>query len=111
MLHLAPSDELGADALVNAQSFPEGTDELRQWPSIERLLEAVERSPHWQAAVIVGSLATGHADAMSDVDVFILVETGAFQIAWDIDTSYTAIPSSLVGTPVPIEWHMRGTSG
>ncbi len=51
--------------------------------SIERLLRAVEGSHHWQAAVIVGSLATGHADAVSDVDVFILVEAGAFQMAWE----------------------------
>ena len=68
--------------MVSQESFPGGTYQLRQWPSIERLLDAVEGSPHWRAAVIVGSVATGQADAMSDVDVFILVETGAFPVAW-----------------------------
>jgi hypothetical protein len=83
MLPVERNDELGGVSLVNAQSFPAGTDELRQWPSIERLLQEVDSSPHWQAAVIVGSLATGHGDAMSDVDVFVLVDTGAFRVAWE----------------------------
>ena len=69
--------------MVGSQAFPRGTDELRQWPSIQHLLAVVEGSRHWQAAVIVGSVATGQADAISDVDVFILIETGTFPDAWE----------------------------
>lgn len=70
-------------AFVSTDSFPAGTDRLRQWPSVQRLLASVDGSRHWETAVIVGSLASGQADAMSDVDVFILVETGAFAGAWE----------------------------
>lgn len=68
---------------MSTHSLPAGTDQLRQWPSLQRLLASVDGSRHWQTAVIVGSLASGQADAMSDVDVFILVESGAFAGTWE----------------------------
>ena len=64
--------------------FPTGTDRLRQCRSIGRLLSSVEASIHWGTVLVVGSFATGEADAMSDVDAFILVDTGTFPVAWDL---------------------------
>lgn len=72
----------GGSAL-SSRAFPTGTDQLRQWRSICRLVESVEASTRWAALLVVGSFATGQADAMSDVDAFILVEPGTFSGGWD----------------------------
>ncbi len=65
------------------REFPTGTEQLRQWQTIDLLLSSVEMSIHWATVLVVGSFATGQADAMSDVDAFILVDTGTFPMAWN----------------------------
>jgi hypothetical protein len=55
---------------------------LRQWPVLERLRTRVERSVALTGMLLVGSLAEGVADALSDLDVLLVATEASFEAAW-----------------------------
>lgn len=54
----------------------------RQRRLVAQLKDAIGSMLGVDGAVLIGSLAAGTADALSDVDVFICVTPGQFDIAW-----------------------------
>lgn len=54
----------------------------RQWPAFTRVIATVEDDPALEGALLIGSLATGAGDDMSDVDLFVIARDGAFADAW-----------------------------
>lgn len=56
---------------------------LRQGPTIARLTAFVAARPDcFAAAILVGSCASGRADALSDIDLILLAPDGGFERAW-----------------------------
>jgi hypothetical protein len=55
---------------------------LRQEPTLERLKERIENDPALEGAILIGSLATGAADDLSDIDVLVVVAEGRFEEVW-----------------------------
>jgi hypothetical protein len=55
---------------------------LRQWPRVVELAQAV-RSPPFLGVVLLGSLARGEADDLSDVDFIVFAAEGEFDVAWE----------------------------
>jgi predicted nucleotidyltransferase len=49
---------------------------------VERLAARVEASPVLDALLLLGSLARGEGDAVSDVDAIVVVMEGRFDAAW-----------------------------
>lgn len=56
----------------------------RQDACLRRLLGALSRVPAVEVAVLVGSLAAGTGDAVSDLDVLAFVGNGRFGEAWAV---------------------------
>jgi hypothetical protein len=55
---------------------------FRQWPVIEHLRTRIEAMDELLGAVLIGSFATGTADSLSDIDLFVVVKDGRFEEAW-----------------------------
>jgi predicted nucleotidyltransferase len=49
---------------------------------VERLAERIDAAPELEAAFLLGSLARGDADDLSDVDLMVVVREGRFDEAW-----------------------------
>lgn len=56
--------------------------QLRQWHTLERLADFVAAAPQFSGMILLGSLARGTADAVSDIDVVIAAPDGGFAEAW-----------------------------
>jgi predicted nucleotidyltransferase len=57
---------------------------LRLWPELVRTVERVQSQPDLYAgAFLLGSLARGEGDAISDVDLVAVTNAGRWQEAWD----------------------------
>jgi predicted nucleotidyltransferase len=54
---------------------------LRLWPVLERLVADVEVGP-LGAAILLGSLARGGGDSLSDIDLLLVARDGQFDRAW-----------------------------
>ncbi len=54
----------------------------RQQNVLDRLTRRIEASPWLEGAFVIGSLAQGEGDELSDVDVFVVVAEGRFEEAW-----------------------------
>jgi predicted nucleotidyltransferase len=54
----------------------------RQWPVVLETVRRAERLPGFTAAILIGSFAAGTPDDLSDVDLIVAVEDGAFPDAW-----------------------------
>ncbi|MGH2699060.1 MAG: hypothetical protein ACRDJL_07665 [Actinomycetota bacterium] len=54
----------------------------RQETLLERLAHYVERSPSLGAMLAIGSFANGTADAVSDLDLYLIAYEGRFKQAW-----------------------------
>jgi predicted nucleotidyltransferase len=55
---------------------------LRQWPVLESIAVRVARASEFAGAALLGSMARGEADALSDVDLLLVTAAGAFESAW-----------------------------
>ncbi len=55
---------------------------VRQRGVVKRLVERIEATADLEAAFLLGSLARGDADDLSDVDAFVIVREGRFDAAW-----------------------------
>lgn len=74
--------------------------QARQWPTLERLIERVEASPELEGAILLGSFARGEVDALSDLDLVLVVPEGGFQAAW-------AARTTLHSAPIVAAWDQR----
>jgi predicted nucleotidyltransferase len=54
----------------------------RQRAVLQRLAERIEAAPDLEAAFVLGSLARGDVDDLSDVDLIVAVREGQFDAAW-----------------------------
>jgi predicted nucleotidyltransferase len=55
---------------------------VRQQPALERLARRIDAIPSLEGALLIGSVATGTADDLSDVDLIVVVREGRFEEAW-----------------------------
>jgi predicted nucleotidyltransferase len=55
---------------------------VRQQAVVERLVHRIEAAPAVEGALLVGSLARGEADDLSDVDLIVVVAERRFDEAW-----------------------------
>jgi hypothetical protein len=55
---------------------------LRQLAVLERLAARVEASPSLEALLLLGPLAVGDGDELSDVDAIVVAAEGRFDEAW-----------------------------
>jgi len=55
---------------------------LRQWPTLDGIIRYVAVEPAFAAAILVGSLAAGRTDALSDIDLLLFAADGCFEAAW-----------------------------
>jgi predicted nucleotidyltransferase len=55
---------------------------VRQLAAVERLAARVEASPAAEGLLLLGSLARGEGDELSDVDAIVVVAEGRFDEAW-----------------------------
>jgi len=56
----------------------------RQEAELDRVARVIAASPLLEGALVVGSLAAGTGDDMSDVDLFVVVSPGRFDDAWTL---------------------------
>ena len=56
---------------------------LRQWPVLANVVRAIDESPDFLGGLLLGSLVTGSADELSDIDLIAVVPNGGFSSAWD----------------------------
>src|SRR5437588_3209260 len=56
--------------------------QLRQWRTLERIAEFVEATPQFSGMILLGSLAKGVGDAVSDIDLLIVAPDNGFTEAW-----------------------------
>jgi hypothetical protein len=75
-------------------------ERLRQWPTLEWVVERVSTQPAFVALFLCGSFATGHADEVSDIDFIASIADGRFEDAW-------AQRSSLVPPDALLSWDRR----
>jgi hypothetical protein len=54
----------------------------RQQAVLDRLVQRIEASSALAGAFVIGSLARGEGDELSDVDLFVVVADGRFDEAW-----------------------------
>ena len=54
----------------------------RQRTTLLKIADAASRTTWLDALLVVGSLADGAADALSDIDLLVIVHEGAFDQAW-----------------------------
>jgi Nucleotidyltransferase domain len=54
----------------------------RQQKVLDRLTRRIEATPSLEGAFLIGSLARGEGDELSDVDVFVVVAEGRFDESW-----------------------------
>jgi Nucleotidyltransferase domain len=74
--------------------------DTRQWPTLERLIEHVEASPTLDGMILLGSFARGQVDALSDLDLVLVVPDGGFEAAW-------AARAELRGGSTLVAWDQR----
>jgi len=55
---------------------------VRQESTVAAIARRLDANPDLQGALLVGSLASGNADAASDVDLLVRTRAGAFSAAW-----------------------------
>lgn len=55
----------------------------RAWPHLLDVRKRTLRLPGHRVTLAIGSFAAGTADDLSDVDLYVLVEDGAFTDAWE----------------------------
>jgi predicted nucleotidyltransferase len=55
---------------------------VRQHGVVKRLAGRINATADLEAAILLGSLARGDADDLSDVDAFVIVREGRFDAAW-----------------------------
>lgn len=63
---------------------------LRQWPTVAGLRDRVTGDPSMLGLVLQGSFAAGVADPVSDVDVMLVAQPGAFDDVWSRRAELTA---------------------
>jgi predicted nucleotidyltransferase len=57
---------------------------LRVWPELVQTVQRIESRPEvYSGALLLGSLARGEGDAISDVDLAAVSQPGKWQDAWD----------------------------
>ncbi len=76
----------------------------RQWRALERVLCHVDASPAFAGAVLLGSLARGEGDDLSDVDLLLVAVPDGFEQAW-------AERTRLHGADVLVAWDEPGEGG
>jgi hypothetical protein len=54
----------------------------RQRGALDDVAATVDAAPHLTGAIVIGSLAGGEVDELSDVDLVVVVEDGAYEQAW-----------------------------
>lgn len=55
---------------------------LRQWRTLANVARATEESEEFLGALLCGSLATGTADELSDIDLIVVTPNERFKDAW-----------------------------
>ena len=68
---------------MNSWGDRDAVERARQWPTLSTLAERVERNPSLDGLLVLGSLASGAFDELSDVDAVVVVRRGLFETAWD----------------------------
>src|SRR2546423_3983830 len=63
---------------------------MRQWPALVELVRKLEANGAFEAAILLGSLARGGGDAMSDIDLLTVVREGRFDEAWSRREHFSA---------------------
>ena len=58
-------------------------ERLRQWPTLETLARRVAVDPELVGLLLLGSVAAGEGDALSDLDVVVVARSGRFPAAWE----------------------------
>jgi hypothetical protein len=58
-------------------------ERLRQWATLEQLAERLGATPDYLGMILVGSLAKGVADPLSDIDLFLVARDGGFAAVWE----------------------------
>ncbi len=64
---------------------------LRQWHVIEELKNRIAEMPEYLGVLLLGSCAAGTADAVSDVDLMLVVRPGEFERAWERRSALHAV--------------------
>jgi hypothetical protein len=78
----------------------ERVERLRQWPTLVEVVERAQALPGFGAFILIGSLAGGSPDSLSDVDSIVSIDDGAFDSAW-------AGRTSLYGRAPAFAWDVR----
>jgi predicted nucleotidyltransferase len=68
---------------MNAWEGRHAAERARQWPTLATLVERVRRSESLDGLVLLGSMAAGTFDELSDIDAVVVVRAGFFDSAWD----------------------------
>jgi len=58
------------------------SESVRGWPHFLEVRKTTVRLPGHRATIAIGSFAAGTADDLSDIDLYVLLEDGAFVDAW-----------------------------
>lgn len=58
-------------------------DSPRAWPHLLDVRKRALRLPGHRATITIGSFAAGTADDLSDIDLYVLIDDGAFTDAWE----------------------------
>ncbi len=58
------------------------TESSRQWSCVIDVRDRALQLPGYRASILIGSFAAGTVDDLSDVDVIVALEDGAFDAAW-----------------------------
>ncbi len=59
-------------------------EHARQFAALATLAERVENTDHVEGLILIGSLAGGQFDELSDVDVLVVTRNGEFEQAWKL---------------------------
>jgi hypothetical protein len=65
-----------------SSSSPDTSAPVRQRAVLEELVGRVVRAQHVAGAILLGSLASGNADDLSDVDLIVVTPEAGFEAAW-----------------------------
>jgi hypothetical protein len=57
-------------------------ESLRGWPHLRDIREKTLRLPGHRATIVIGSFAAGTADDLSDIDLYLMLDDGAFVDVW-----------------------------
>lgn len=56
---------------------------LRQWPTLQGIIRCWQDWGSSGVAVLIGSLAAGSVDRLSDIDLVLVLRDGSFESAWE----------------------------